>query len=71
MRNSSQNELEQMAKMRRIKTYKNMSKEVLLIALLKSKQSLAELYKSNSINAEIEETKKFFNELRKKNQNQK
>ena len=48
-----------------------MSKEVLLIALLKLKQSLAELYKSNYINAEIEETKKFFNELRKKNQNQK
>ena len=71
MRNLSQNELEQTAKMRRIKTYKNMSKEVLLIALLKLKQSLAELYKSNSINAEIEETKKFFNELRKKNQNQK
>ena len=61
MRNLSQNELEQMAKIRRIKTYKNMSKEVLLIALLKLKQSLAE----------IEETKKFFNELRKKNQNQK
>ena len=43
-----------------------MSKEELLIALLKSEQSPAELYKSKSNNAEIEETKKFFNELRNK-----
>ena len=45
--------------MRHIKNYKNMSKEELLIALLKSKQSHAELYKSKSNNVEIEETKKF------------
>ena len=66
MRNLSQNELEQIAKMRRIKNYKNMSREELLIALLKSKQSHAELYKSKSNNVEIEETKKIFNELRNK-----
>ena len=66
MLNLSQNELEQITKMRRIKNYKNMSKEELLIALLKSEQSLAELYKSKSNNAEIEETKKIFNELRNK-----
>ena len=36
----------------------------LLIALLKSKQSIAELCKSKDNNAEIEETKKIFNELR-------
>ena len=47
----SQNELEEISKMRRIKNYKNMSKEGLLIALLKSEQSLAELYNLN--NAEI------------------
>ena len=64
MRNLSQNEVEQIAKMRRIKNYKNMSKEELLIALLKSEQSHAELYKSKSSNVEIEETKKIFNELR-------
>ena len=46
MQNLSQNELEQIAKMRRIKNYKNMSKEELLIALLKSEQSIAELRKS-------------------------
>ena len=43
-----------------------MSNEELLIALLKSVQSTAELYKSKSNYAEIEETKKIFNELRKK-----
>ena len=41
-----------------------MSKEELLIALLKSNQSLAELQKSNSKNAKIEETRKLFNELK-------
>ena len=64
MRNLSRNELEQIAKMRRIKNYNNMSKEELLIALLKSNQSLAELQKSNSKNAKIEETRKLFNELK-------
>ena len=64
MQNLSQNELEQIAKMRRIKNYKNMLRENLLIALLKSKQSHAELRKSKDSNTEIEETKKIFNELR-------
>ena len=52
--------------MRRIKNYKSMSNEGLLIALLKSEQSHAELYKSKSNNTEIEETKKIFNEIRNK-----
>ena len=43
-----------------------MSKEELLIALLKSVQSHAKLYKRKSNNAEIEETRKFFNEIRNK-----
>ena len=51
MSNLLQHELEQIAKMRRIKNYKNMSKEELLIALLISKQSRAELCKSKSNNA--------------------
>ena len=38
MWNLLQNELEQIAKMRRLKNYKNMSKEGLLIALLKVEQ---------------------------------
>ena len=53
MQNQSRGELEQIAKRRRIKGYENMSKEGLLIALLKSGQSLAELYN------EVEETKKY------------
>ena len=71
MLNLTQNELEQIAEMRRIKNYKNMLKEELLITLLKLKQSLAELYKSKSNNAQIEETKNFFNELRDKFSKQK
>ena len=66
MWNLSENELEQIAKMKHIKNYKNMSKEELLIAFLKSEQSLAELYKSISNNTKIEETKNFFNKLRNK-----
>ena len=66
MQNLSQNELQQIAKKRSIKNYNNMSREELLIALLKSKLSRAELYKSKSNNAEIEETRKIFNEIRNK-----
>ena len=53
-----QNELEQIAKMRCIKNYKNMSREELLIILLKSKQSHEELLRSEDDNTEIKETKK-------------
>ena len=53
MQNLSQDELKKIARMRRIKTYENMSKEGLLIALLKSEQSRAELYdKVKEIKAE-------------------
>ena len=46
MEDLSRNKLEQIVKTRGIKDYKNMPKENLLIALLKSKQSHAELYES-------------------------
>ena len=59
MLNLVQNELKQIAKMRPIRDHKNMPKERLLIALLKSERSLAELYKSKFNNAEIKETKSF------------
>ena len=52
--------------MRHIKDYKNMSKEGLLISLLKSGRSVAELHKNNSDNIAIEKTRKKFNELRDK-----
>ena len=64
MNNLSLNELKQIAKTRSIKNYKDMSKEDLLIALLKSNQSHTELRRSEDNNAEIGETKKIFNELR-------
>ena len=63
MNNLSLNELKQIAITRRIKNYKDMSKEDLLIPLLKSNQSHTELRKSKG-NTEIGETEKIFNELR-------
>ena len=58
MQNLSQNEQEQIAKKRGIKKYKNMSKEGLLISLLKSEQSITECRKSKSNSIKIEELKK-------------
>ena len=66
MQNPPRNELEQIAKMRHIKIYKNISKKGLLIALLKSERSFAELHKINSNNARIEKFIKNFNILRQK-----
>ena len=65
MNNLSLNALEQMAIARNIKNYKDMSKEDLLIALIKSNESYTELLKSeDNSNREIGETKKLFNKLR-------
>ena len=58
------NELEQIAKIRHIKNYKNISKEGFLLALLKSECSLAKSYKSNFSNVEIEKIRKKFNALK-------
>ena len=64
MNNLSLNKLKQITITRHIKNYKDMSREDLLIALLKSNQSHTELWKSEDNDTEIEETKKIFNELR-------
>ena len=64
MNNLSLNELNQIAIAGHIKNYINMSREDLLITLLKSNQSHTELRKSNYSDKEIEETKKIFNELK-------
>ena len=64
MNNLLQNVLEQIATVRHIKNYKDMPREDLLIALLKSNQSHTELVKINDSNTEIGETKKLFNNLR-------
>ena len=53
-----------MAIARHIKNYKDMPREDLLIALLKSNHSHTELLKINDNNTEIGETKKLFNNLR-------
>ena len=53
MHNQLQNELEQIAKTRRIKNYGRMSKEELIIALLKSKRSIAEDFNNNLDNDKI------------------
>ena len=44
MRDQSRDELDRLAKIGRIKNYEEMSKEELIISLLKSKQSIAELF---------------------------
>ena len=46
----SRDELEQIAKTRRIKNYEEMTKEELIISFLKSKQSIAELFNNNNNN---------------------
>ena len=66
MNNLPQNKLEQIAKNRGIKKYKNMSKEGLLVSILKWEQSIAQLRKSNNNNAEIKEIKEKFNILSNK-----
>ena len=47
MKNQSQDELEQIEEVRRIKNYEEMSKEGLIISLLKSKCRSAELFNNN------------------------
>ena len=62
----SQDELEQIAKIRRIKNYEDMKKENLLISLLNSKQSIVELFHNNLYNNEISDIRRIFNILRDK-----
>ena len=64
MNNLSLNELNRIAIARNIKNYKDMSREDLLIALLKSNPSHTELLKIDDSNTEIGEIKKLFNNLR-------
>ena len=64
MQNVPQDDLEQIAKTRRIKNYERMSKEEVMIALLKLKRSIAELFNNNLDNDKISDTKKIFDRLR-------
>ena len=63
MRGLSRDELEQIAKIRRIKNYEDMKKEDLIISLLKSKESIAELFNDNN-NNEISNIRRVLNRLR-------
>ena len=64
MRGQSRDELERIAKIRRIKNYEEMSKEELIISLLKSKQSIAELFNNNLYDNKISDIKRILNRLR-------
>ena len=60
----SRDALEQIAKIRKIKNYEDMKKEDLIISLLKSKQSIAELFNNNLYNNEISDIRRILNRLR-------
>ena len=69
----SLDELERIAKIRRIKNYEEMTKEELIISPLKSKQSIAELYDNNNNNNnnnlydnKVSDIRRVLNRLRKK-----
>ena len=64
MHNQSRDELERIAKIRRIKNYEEMSKEELIISLLKSKQSIAELFNNNLDDNKISDIRRILNRLR-------
>ena len=59
----SRDDLEQIAKIRKIKNYEDMKKEDLIISLLKSKESIAELFNDNN-NNEISDIRRILNRLR-------
>ena len=58
------NELERVAKMRRIENRKRKSKEELIISLLKSKHDLAELSSNNLDDSKISDIRRILNRLR-------
>ena len=63
MRDQSQDELERIAKITRIKKYEEMSKEELIISLLKSRQSIAKLF-NNPDDDKISDIRRILNRLR-------
>ena len=63
MHGLSRDELEQIAKIRRIKDYEDMKKEDLIISLLKSKESISELFNDNN-NNQISDIRRIRNRLK-------
>ena len=64
MRDQSRDELERIAKIRRIKSYEEMSKEELIISILKSKQSVAELLNNNLDDDKTSDIRRILNRIR-------
>ena len=64
MRGQSRDKLERIAKTRRIKNYEETTKLELIISLLKSKQSVAELFNNNLYDNKISDTRRILNRLR-------
>ena len=64
MRGLSPDELEQFAKIRKIKKYEDMKKEDLIVWLLKSKESIVEFFNDNRHNNEISDIRRIINRLR-------
>ena len=64
MRDQSRDELERIAKIKRIKNYEEMSKEELIITFLKSKQSIAKLFNNNLDDDKISDKRRIINRLR-------
>ena len=60
----SRDELEQIAKIRRIKNYEEMPKDELIISLLKSKQSIAGIFNNNLYDNKISDIRRILNRLR-------
>ena len=56
--------LSESRKIRRIKNYEEISKEELIISLLKSKQSIAELFNNNIDDDKISDIRRILNRLR-------
>ena len=56
--------LSESRKIRRIKNYEETSKEELIISLLKSKQSIAELFNNNLDDDKISDIRRILNRLR-------
>ena len=61
MHNQSRDELERIAKIRRIKNYEEMSKEELIISLLKLKQNIAEFFNNNVDDGKISDIRGILN----------
>ena len=64
MHGQSRDEFERIAKIRRIRNYEEMTKEELIISLLKSKQSITELFNNNLCDNKISDISRILNRLR-------